>query len=200
MTTWFTSDTHFGHARIVELSDRPFQDVQHMNEMLIKNWNDVVAPEDFVYHLGDVALGPIEDSLALIKRLNGTKIHITGNHDRNFAGGKKSKGMTPEVWHFEYRKYGFAATRPEIKSFTIDGRDFAMSHFPYGGDHFDKDRYIEYRLADNGRVLLHGHTHSTENFSLSAKGTPQVHVGVDAWDYRPVSFDEVLGVLAENGY
>jgi calcineurin-like phosphoesterase family protein len=32
MSIWFTSDTHFGHERIVSYCKRPFRDVDEMNE------------------------------------------------------------------------------------------------------------------------------------------------------------------------
>ena len=41
--TFFTSDTHFGHANIIRLCNRPFQNVEEMNEVLIENWNKVVS-------------------------------------------------------------------------------------------------------------------------------------------------------------
>lgn len=55
--TFFTSDTHFGHANIINLCNRPFKDVNHMNNMLVENWNSVVSDDDTVFHLGDFALG-----------------------------------------------------------------------------------------------------------------------------------------------
>ena len=55
--TFFTSDTHFGHANIINLCNRPFKDVNHMNDMLVENWNSVVSDDDTVFHLGDFALG-----------------------------------------------------------------------------------------------------------------------------------------------
>lgn len=44
--TFFTSDTHFGHANIINLCNRPFKDVNHMNDMLVENWNSVVSDEE----------------------------------------------------------------------------------------------------------------------------------------------------------
>ena len=32
---WFTSDTHFGHANVLNFTDRPFGDIAHMNLSLI---------------------------------------------------------------------------------------------------------------------------------------------------------------------
>ena len=63
MTTWFTSDLHFGHANIIEYSGRPFRDVDHMNRALIERWNALVQPADTVWVLGDVAMGRITDTL-----------------------------------------------------------------------------------------------------------------------------------------
>lgn len=53
---YFTSDHHFGHKNIIKFSERPFQDVHEMDEVLIQKWNEKVQPEDEVYHLGDVGL------------------------------------------------------------------------------------------------------------------------------------------------
>lgn len=227
MTTFFTSDTHFGHERIITLSDRPFRDAQHMNEALIQNWNDVVGPEDHVYHLGDVALGSFADSIACVGRLNGIKHLVVGNHDRLFIDPEakrvdkhrrdleRFRPVYSEV--FQYIEEGVhpgdedgkspAAAEllllPEIQVNLTTGRNWApralrMSHFPYTGDSHDKPRYDSIRPKDDGKVLLHGHTHQGHNVSRSAKGTLQIHVGVDSWSYRPVSLDEVLNIIKDN--
>lgn len=195
----FTSDTHFGHANILRLSNRPFPDITTHNEMLVTRWNGVVAHDDTVFHLGDVALGPIRDSLEYIKRLAGTKYHIIGNHDRNFRLAKKSGGLEPQEWDDEYRDYGFEDVEPSGRLLLNNGMMVNMSHFPYDGDSHDGDRFTEARLKDDGTVLIHGHTHSSGSpVSRSKAGTLQIHVGVDAWGYRPVSEDEVINLIQEN--
>ena len=50
---YFTSDTHFGSPRTLELSKRPFNSVREMDRTIISNWNNTVGEEDIVYHLGD---------------------------------------------------------------------------------------------------------------------------------------------------
>ena len=56
MNTFFTSDTHFGHNNIIEYCKRPYTSVEEMDAALEKNWNEVVKPDDLVYHLGDLAI------------------------------------------------------------------------------------------------------------------------------------------------
>ncbi len=81
---WLIGDTHFGHERILSFVKdgkpiRPFENVEHMNESLIENWNSVVRDNDRVYHLGDVTMHP--KNIQLCSRLKGKKILIKGNHD-----------------------------------------------------------------------------------------------------------------------
>jgi calcineurin-like phosphoesterase family protein len=82
MTVFFTSDTHFGHARIIELCKRPFVSVEDMNEALIANWNARVHPGDTVWHLGDFTLGNADAARRVISRLHGDIHLVWGNHDR----------------------------------------------------------------------------------------------------------------------
>jgi calcineurin-like phosphoesterase family protein len=199
MTRFFTSDTHFGHKNIIKYSNRPFNDVQHMNEMLIKNWNDTVAPDDLVFHLGDVALGPWEDWDRVLTRLNGYKVLVVGNHDRIFKG---EKPRMQERFADTYHQW-FDEIHDNITGLMIDlGFHVNLSHFPYDGDSHDGDRFTEHRLEDRGTVLIHGHTHAEYNskgldarVSYSKANTLQIHVGQDAWNYRPVSEDEVCNLL-----
>lgn len=58
---FFTSDTHFNHTNIIKYCQRPFRDIYEMNETLIANWNNVVAPDDIVFHLGDFCLGGADE-------------------------------------------------------------------------------------------------------------------------------------------
>ena len=42
---WFTADTHFGHQRTLELSKRPYSNVEEMNWDMVKKWNSVVGDQ-----------------------------------------------------------------------------------------------------------------------------------------------------------
>ena len=95
MTLWLISDTHFSHANILNFTDaagariRPeFDTVTQMNEAMIERWNSVVKPADHVYHLGDVTMlrGAARKQVEpLLRRLNGHKRLVMGNHDLNAA-------------------------------------------------------------------------------------------------------------------
>ena len=89
--TFFSSDTHFNHNNIIKYCKRPYTSVEEMNEGLVKNWNEVVGPNDMVYHLGDITWGPFD-----INRLNGRKTLIIGNHDNLSQVGQ----YFAEMYHY----------------------------------------------------------------------------------------------------
>lgn len=200
MTIYLTSDLHFGHRNIIDFCDRPFTtvtygihgvpiyepDVEAMNEALIENWNSVVSVNDLVYVLGDVCMGKIDDSLALLPRLNGTKKLVPGNHDRCWVGN----GSKHKKWISRYEEVGFPPTSE--RHLIHDGEFFFMDHFPYSGDSHTVDRYVEHRPIDKGSWLLCGHVH--DSWKIQDR---QINVGVDVWDYKPVSIDTLVQLKRE---
>jgi calcineurin-like phosphoesterase family protein len=197
MNRWFTSDTHFGHANIIKYCNRPFADVDEMNEALVENWNRVVHEDDTVYHLGDVALGPWERWDAVLSRLNGYKILVVGNHEKIFPGENNERRI--ERFRPEYEKY-FDEIHAHYPKFVLsNGQVVNLSHFPYEEDHMEKARFMDYRLPDDGTVIVHGHTHMETIMSRSKTGTIQVHVGMDAHNYTPVSEQQVIDFIRVAG-
>lgn len=86
MEYFVTSDTHFGHENIIKLCKRPFSSVAEMDEVIIENWNSVVAKDDIVVHLGDFCYKNSNDVTFYKKQLNGKIIFVPGNHDKfNFS-------------------------------------------------------------------------------------------------------------------
>jgi len=95
-SVFLVSDTHFGHAGVCRFMRndgvtklRPWDNPDEMDEFMVEAWNSKVKPTDKVYHLGDVVIN--RKALPIMKRLNGDKVLIRGNHD-----------IFPDV---EYRKY-----------------------------------------------------------------------------------------------
>jgi calcineurin-like phosphoesterase family protein len=82
LAVWFTADTHFGHAGALALYRRPFTSVAAMDAAMVARWNEVVGPDDDVWHLGDFALRTSAAAAgALLRSLNGHKHLVTGNND-----------------------------------------------------------------------------------------------------------------------
>ena len=83
--TYIISDQHYGHANALTFkkSDgsplRDFSSAEEMNEHMVHCHNSVVRPQDKVIFLGDVAIN--KKYLEILRRLNGKKKLIMGNHD-----------------------------------------------------------------------------------------------------------------------
>lgn len=131
MTVFFTADTHFGDARVLNIRPRPFASVAAMDDALIAHWNAAVGPGDEVWHLGDVARR-LADVAPLLARLNGTKHLVTGNNDA--PGIAAVPGWASVAAYAEL---------------TLDGRALILCHYPFrtwNGQH-------------RGALDLHGHSH-----------------------------------------
>jgi calcineurin-like phosphoesterase family protein len=76
-----TSDTHFGHKRVIEFEPvlRPFASIEEHDRELVARWNATVKPKDTVWHLGDVFFG--KDGHLVLAQLHGLKKLVLGNHD-----------------------------------------------------------------------------------------------------------------------
>lgn len=200
MTTevFATSDTHFGHERNLVLSNRPFATIEEHDECLISNWNSVVPTDGLTFIVGDAFLGDrLRLMHAYLPRLNGRKILVSGNHDKTFAGSASGWKHVRSYLDAGFEQvmawgtYKLPPTRPDRT-----GRTVLMSHFPYDGDSRGVDRHSGARLRDEGQVLLHGHVHGKfKTHRSAATGALQVNVGVDVWDYTPVSMTTLAHLI-----
>lgn len=123
---FFIADTHFFHRAIINYENRPFENVEEMNERLISNWNKTVKNGQIVFVLGDFAFCGKELMQEICKQLNGNKHLIMGNHD------EKSVNF--------YRSIGF----DEVSKYPIIfEKNWILSHqpFPLSPDSFFKNIY-----------------------------------------------------------
>jgi calcineurin-like phosphoesterase family protein len=110
MTVFFTSDTHFGDHRVLNLYPRPFASVAAMDAGLIAQWNEIVGSEDEVWHLGDFARTAAQ-AAAILPRLNGRKHLVLGNNDPPPGTGWLSVSSYAEL--------------------SVDGIDLVLCHYPF---------------------------------------------------------------------
>jgi len=172
MTTFFTSDHHFGHANILEYSDRPFSSIEEHDSVLVDNWNSVVSPGDLVYHLGDFVFGKekwkYDRACELLSVLNGQVHLIRGNHDY----GKMLEAPWASVHKYK-----------TIKVKTPDGpQRIFLCH--YAMRVWNQSHY--------GVWSLFGHSHGSLVDDPQSLSTD---VGVDTQGYTPVSFERVGEIM-----
>lgn len=187
---WLTSDEHYGHNNMTkagkDLCDRPFMNLDEMHAELIRRHNVLVKPEDHTWHLGDFSFN-IKWVHEILPQLNGTHSLVVGNHDPAHPCQCKTKEKLDRIRQ-AYRDAGFKEVVDSHKM-IIANRTVLMHHMPYQGDH-EKERYVDYRLADNGLWLLHGHVH--DSWKTKAR---QINVGVDQWAFAPVSIPELESII-----
>ncbi|MCD2325459.1 metallophosphoesterase family protein [Sphingomonas sp. IC-56] len=131
MAIFFTADTHFGDHRTINIWKRAFANTAEMDALMIARWNAVVAPEDVVWHLGDVAR-KAADVPGLLARLHGAKHLIRGNNDPDAV-------MAAEGW----------GSVGDYRELEVEGRRLVLCHYPFrswNGQH-------------KGAINLHGHSH-----------------------------------------
>lgn len=111
----FTSDTHYGHKNVIQHCNRPFISIWHMETELIERYNSKIGPSDTVLWVGDCFFTNKSDAKQIMGRLNGTKLVVLGNHDRN-------PGPMADI--------GFTLAMTECV-LQIAGQSVRVSHYPY---------------------------------------------------------------------
>lgn len=158
---FFTSDLHLHHANIIRYCQRPFESVEEMDYVLIDNWNSVVKPEDSVWVLGDFSM-------------SGDKVFLNRTLDRLngtkflVAGNHDSKPCkSSDKWREVHT----------LTHITEGGQILVLCHYAMR---------VWYK-SHCGSWHLYGHSHG----NLPEENNLSFDVGVDSWNYTPVSFDQI---------
>jgi calcineurin-like phosphoesterase family protein len=191
MTIYFSADKHLGHKAIIGHCNRknwteqvknkktglmqPHYKMEKMTLDLIKNENSLVDQGDTLYELGDWCwFGPERRAYHenMMSKLNGgvNRHLILGNHDR----------LNP----FTYVDIGWTTVHTAFWT-NLNGIDFVMCHDP-----------SEYDVVKEKSVLLCGHVHGLFGKHLLPQSRV-INVGVDVWDFKPVSLEQIIGLLTE---
>lgn len=175
MSILFVGDTHFGHGNVIKYTNRPFAHAREMDEALVERWNSVVQPNDTVYHLGDVGLCAPGILGRILERLHGTIHLIRGNHDKAVLKAPLCER--------------FASVTPLLELNIPDpdsvrgSRHIVLCHY----------KMAVWNKKHWGSWHLFGHSHGAipdnpNEYSLD--------VGVDCWDYTPVSYERIKAQMA----
>ena len=176
---FYIADWHYDHANCIHFDNRPFKNVDEMNEALIANWNSVVSPGDTVYVLGDMFWCKTTEAISVMDKLNGQKILVQGNHDRVHDAQFRSKFVKIDGYM-------------EIK----DGdRNVVLCHYPipcfknhfYGWIHLYGHVHtsFEYNMMEHQKYLMKElYTRPCEMYNTGAM--------ISYMNYTPRTLDEIL--------
>ena len=177
---YFTSDHHFGHVGrpreeggsggIIHMAKRPFKTIEEHDDELVRRWNEIVSPKDDVHHLGDILFA--KDRSTAIEALLGRlngRIHI--------YWGNHDHKPTRKMAHL------FASAQ-DVGQIKIDGHSIFLSHYAHR----------VWNKSHHGSYHFFGHSHG----NMPAMGR-SLDVGVDCWDYFPVTFNQIRDRLEELG-
>lgn len=172
-SVFFTSDHHFGHAKIIAYCDRPYTSVEEMDRDLIARWNAVVGEDDTVYHLGDFTLGGPDEAQRYFRQLNGSIHVLPGSHDSKWFGRQDYFSKSDPIVH-EPPLLTLGFPRKGRKGLVIVLCHYAMRVWP---------------LSHYGSLHLYGHSHGR----LPPEGR-SMDVGVDV-RREPFELEEIEGLL-----
>lgn len=143
-----------------------------MTMVLANNINAFVGHNDTLYHLGDFAWGSPRNIERFRCMINCRNIHlIYGNHDK-------------VIRKHEYLRALFNSVNDILTTKTPDGHKIVLCHYAMRTWH----------CSHHGAWHLYGHSHGN---------LPEIpwcmsfDVGVDVWQYQPVSLSRVKERMSE---
>ena len=162
---WFTADFHLSHKNIIKYSNRPFKNVEEMDNSIMRNLKELIKSEDVLYFLGDLTFKK-EKALEFFDVLEGIEIHyIIGNHD-----SKEVIKVARE----------FCASVSSLTGIYVYDQPITLCH--YAMRVWNKSHFNAWQL--------YGHSHGT----LEPVGK-QYDIGVDTNDFKPISYDYLLELM-----
>lgn len=170
MKTFFTSDHHFGHRAILGFQERPWRTVEEMDKDMIRRWNEVVQPNDHIYHLGDFSFHKEGETRGILCALNGILHVVKGNHDHS-----KHVKVLEERAHFV----------KDYHEFKLNKEKFVLCHYPFD----------VWKKSHGGAYHFHGHSHG----NLKTSRYRRLDVSVDAHDFYPVEMEKAMRLAEKNG-
>lgn len=169
---WFTSDLHFWHKNICKYCNRPYTDMESMNQAIVNNWNSVVKEDDTVFLLGDMGFCGIEKLRPLMSQLKGKIYLIQGNHDSDKVVGRLYEEDIIEDF---FKLIEVTITGDE----ECPDQQLTLCHFPM----------IDWTNKEKGAWMVHGHQHQLPNTPSCSYA--HWDVGLDKNQMTPISFEQL---------
>jgi len=175
LDTWVISDTHFFHTNVRlwrENIGRYCNRPENWQELIIKNWNDLVSPDETGLHLCDFALGNKTNFDFLTGILKGRLILIQGNHDRISKSYCETRGVT--------------LIKNSLNVEISDQMKLIFFHRPIVP-------------LEDGWINLHGHIHNVPPPSEGSNlGPNHINMSVEVREYRPWRLGDILKTIKDH--
>lgn len=177
--TWIISDTHFDHMKMCQYASRPLD----FNQKIISHWRKMVAPDDLIYHLGDVYFGKRSKFFDCVKDLPGVKILIKGNHDREKAD-----------W---YLNHGFAAAMSFVAVVIRTNMRQKGEHYLYTRVLLSHRPMEIPKLGGYKTINIFGHFHGNhpdrcEQEAIKMLTKDHYHFSLEKVKYKPVLLNRAV--------
>ena len=175
MTSWFLSDPHLGHGKVL-IGPRGdhFPDVDDWNRHILGECRRLVTGQDRLYILGDLSM---ERPELWVNKLPKNTWLIHGNHDGSYGRCVRAFGQR---------------FRPVRETKLADGRKCWLSHYAHAF----------WPASHHGAYHLYGHTHDQREDTLdqwmpqrrSMDCCPETVFRLTG-EFRPISEHEIIDIL-----
>lgn len=183
---FFTAGWNLNHFGIIKYTNRPFNSVDEMNNILVNNCNKTVGPEDRLFFVGDFVFGPLDDEKFLKtvryfrkKILCNNIFLIYGNHDRR---ARKNAA---------FRQH-FVNTSDYLEIKSEEDQSIILSHYPIVDGCWNRYK--------DGAWHFHGPVSNIDGKAVNI-ADKRIDVGVDNCGqilgkksldfYRPFSYNDI---------
>ncbi|MCI0460731.1 MAG: metallophosphoesterase [Gemmataceae bacterium] len=189
MHVWFTADLHLGHGNIIKYCKRPFmtpreleqiqrdprgkfrlsdESVRRHDEALLAALNERVEEDDTLWILGDFCWGALDQATHYRQRIRCRNVHLVwGNHDHRSIRPVFDRAI-------------------EQGMIEVEGQAIWLNHYPMRS----------WNRSFHGSWQLYGHVHGRLAAEDAVNGLLTRDVGVDACDYRPLTFEDLCAYMA----
>jgi len=173
---WLYSDPHFGHNNIIKYCNRPFANVNDMNETLLNNYKKVINDKSLVYFLGDISFGRQERKEQIpkwwVEQLPGNIVtYIKGSHDH---------GIRPTMASYPKNVQKVLL----VDYIQVEGIIFCLTHEPV---------YVVMEDDPKFDWNIHGHVHNNRSMWNTIKKS--INVSVEVTSYSPVLLYDIISII-----
>lgn len=173
---YYTSDWHLGEDRLgidgkPNVFYRPFSSIKENDDTIMNNLYDTFKDGDALWHLGDVIVGNIKTSERHLKQMrsmypNSQFNLVLGNYDTDKVN------ILSQYFDTVHEEFNLVSFSNNLMIY--------LNHYP---------SKCKKQLEENQEYTfaITGHIHSLWKVQRGI-----INVGVDAWNFRPVSHSQLM--------